>query len=370
MSVVHSEPVENQIAGSYPKKSGEIFAVLRAQAGETLADMLKRAAQEVCRKNARVLSMTILNGRAQYDAALKRIPEYFGEVTWPITLLQSEASSPDAPVGIDIHALAGDEIALTPIRLHGRVVGNRWEDSCGKYCVLQDLRAQNVGESPAIQTQHVFDDMLAALSQAGMNFQQVYRTWFRNRDILSWYGDFNRVRTEFFNQHHVFDGLLPASTGISAGNAHHAALVAGLWAMLPKSPSTTAQVVESPLQDSACRYGSSFSRAVEVRSASHRHLTISGTASIDRGGKTVHIGDTRAQIELTMQVVEAILKARHMGWPDVVRGLAYYRHAADIGLYQQWAQAHGVTLPVLEINHTVCRDDLLYEIELDARTGA
>jgi len=28
-----------------------------------------------------------------------------------------------------------------------------------------------------------------------------------------------------------------------------------------------------------------------------------------------------------------------------------------------------VTLPVIEINHTVCRDDLLYEIELDAQSA-
>lgn len=364
--MIESQAPSRDITSVQSNSPSETFVTIGAQPGETLIALLTRAAQKLQAHPARVLSLTIFNGRTQYTEALQQLPKLFGDVTWPVTLLHSELSLPDKPAGVEIHALSDPLPELRPISLRGRIVGNTWEDDYATYCVLQDLRAEAVEQTPAAQTQRVLDDMLDALEQAGMTFQQVYRTWFRNKDILSWYNDFNRVRTAFFNQHHVFDGLLPASTGISASNPYGAALVAGVWAMKPKSPLAIAQVVDSPLQDSACRYGSSFSRAVEVQRGALHHVTVSGTASIGRDGKTVHVGDTHAQIELTMRVVHAILRGRGMDWTNVVRGLAYFRHAAEIGAYAQWAQAHGVTLPVIEVNHTVCRDDLLYEIELDA----
>jgi hypothetical protein len=51
-----------------------------------------------------------------------------------------------------------------------------------------------------------------------------------------------------------------------------------------------------------------------------------------------------------------------------LRGLACHRRPADAGALARWARPRALTLPVIEINHTVCREDLLFEIELDART--
>jgi len=367
MSIASFGVVERQAAE--PLAARDMFVTLCPRPGETLADLLGRAAAAVQARRARILSMTLFNGRAQYAAAQARFPAIFGPVAWPITQLQSEAGPPDDPAGVAIHALVDPAPAIHAICLRGRVVGNAWEDEFAQYCVLGDLRDDAVNDPAPVQTRRVLQDMVETLRREGMTFRHVYRTWFRNRDILAWYREFNQVRTEFFNHHRVFDGPLPASTGISAGNPHGAALVAGLWAMLPKSPLATVAVVDSPLQDSACRYGSSFSRAVEVRRGALRHLTVSGTASIGRDGKTLHVGDIVAQTELTMQVVRAILQSRGMDWADVAQGLVYCRHRGDVGACARWGRANGVTLPVIEINHTVCRDDLLYEIELDAQSA-
>jgi len=62
-----------------------------------------------------------------------------------------------------------------------------------------------------------------------------------------------------------------------------------------------------PEQCPASSYGSAFSRAVEIGSTGFRRLLVSGTASIGRDGKTEHIGDARAQIERSMQVVKPFL---------------------------------------------------------------
>ena len=56
-----------------------------------------------------------------------------------------------------------------------------------------------------------------------------------------------------------------------------------------------------------------------------------------------------------------------MGWANVTRALAYFRHASDIAAYDRWQSASGVgPLPLIVGTHTVCRADLLYEIEVDA----
>ena len=366
---VRESPATSQAAPptSAPKTGDgrDLFATFTPRPGESLLQLLERAARAVPR-HARLVSMTIFNGKAEFAAVQRELPALFGEIAWPVTWLESEASPSDAPAGIEWHAVTNAATSIRTLHLHDRVVGCAWDDDFARHCVLGDLRDPAVDHSAPEQTRRVIEDMIEALAQAGMTFRHVYRTWFRNRDILGWYHEFNQVRTDFFQRQKVFDGLLPASTGISAANPHGAALIAGLWAMMPQDPAARACVVPSPLQDSACRYGSSFSRAVEVDYGDHRHLTVSGTASIGPDGNTMHVGDINAQIDLTMRVVRAILNSRQMDWPDVVRGLVYCRHPEDIGAYARWAAAQKVTLPVIELNHTVCRDDLLYEIEVDA----
>ena len=336
----------------------ELFLTAQPQLGESLEHLLSRLVERI---GPGIVEMTIINGGSQLATALRVL----GDVPWPITWLDSEGVRPAPLAGVEIHAVRGPSV--TSIRQQGRVVGCAWEDGVARHCVLGDLRDANTATSPTLQTQHVFDSMTAALASAELEFQHVYRTWFRNHHILSWYPDFNHVRTEFYQRLGVFEGVLPASTGISAANPFGAALVASLWAIQPKVSGVGAATVPSPLQDSACKYGSAFSRAVEVDLGDHRRLTISGTASIDATGRTVHRANAADQVYLTMEVVGAILRSRGMDWHDLTRGIAYFRDSAEMGTFARWCAAHGVSSPpVILSEHTVCREDLLFEIEVDA----
>ncbi|MEI7766881.1 MAG: translation initiation inhibitor [Phycisphaerae bacterium] len=373
MTVVHSSQILRQSTDTIFSTilsrgdHDEIFITAQPLAHECLDALLIRVAHAILALQAQPVAMTVLTTGVDPQRAQQTLNNILGGISFPITWLISEASGGNQPVGVEVRALRG--CPVRPIYLHGRVVGSVWEDAHARHCELGDLRALDTQRSPAAQTRAVLNDMSAALAQAGMTFAQVYRTWYRNRAILSWYDDFNRVRTEMFRQWRVFDGLLPASTGISADNPYGAALVAGLWATQAKTPEVRAYTVASPLQDPATDYGSSFSRAVEVDQRDHRRITISGTASIDKLGHTAHVGDIHAQVALIMRVVHAILTARGMDWTDVTRGLAYFRHAQAQSAFAQWCQTHVVApMPIIVCNHTVCRDDLLYEIELDALT--
>jgi enamine deaminase RidA (YjgF/YER057c/UK114 family) len=128
--------------------------------------------------------------------------------------------------------------------------------------------------------------------------------------------------------------------------------------------------VKSPMQNSAEDYGSSFSRAAEIVMPDQRRLYVSGTASIDKSGATVHVGDIDAQISLTMDVVHAILKSRNMDWKHVTRSLAYVRNIDDADRYEAYARENDLeSLPTVLTHNVVCRDDLLFEIEVDAVTS-
>ena len=71
-------------------------------------------------------------------------------------------------------------------------------------------------------------------------------------------------------------------------------------------------------------------------------ITVSGTASIEPGGKTVYLDDAPRQIDLTMRVVEAILGQRDMNWSNVVRAIGYFKDAWYHQDYVKYCNDHDI----------------------------
>jgi enamine deaminase RidA (YjgF/YER057c/UK114 family) len=106
---------------------------------------------------------------------------------------------------------------------------------------------------------------------------------------------------------------------------------------------------------------------VEVVFPGRRYVTISGTASIALGGATLYEGDVVKQIHMSLDVVEAILKSRGYEWTDTVRAIGYFRDINDLSVFDAICKERGIVpLPLAPAHTIVCRDDLLFEIELDA----
>ncbi|HUA60394.1 MAG TPA: Rid family hydrolase [Verrucomicrobiae bacterium] len=72
-------------------------------------------------------------------------------------------------------------------------------------------------------------------------------------------------------------------------------------------------------------YGSAFSRGMRIDLNGLVILLISGTASINEQGETVHAGDLRAQCRRTYSNISALLEAEGATWKDVVRTTCYLR---------------------------------------------
>lgn len=258
------------------------------------------------------------------------------------------------------------DLPVEPVWLGGRIVGTMYEDTYARYCHLNEVYPDSrlPRERQALQ---VFERMESALKHVGMEFSHVVRTWLFIEDILDWYETFNRERDRFFSERSIYDGLVPASTGVGGSNQFGSAIVGSLTAVLPKREMTRIEAVPSPLQGAALEYGSSFNRAVEVQTPEHRRLLVSGTASIAPTGETLHVGDVDSQVKVTMEVVEAILQSRQMDWNNVTRGAAYFKDLADLPVYDRYcARRRMPRLPVAVVQNDVCRNDLLFEIEVDA----
>jgi enamine deaminase RidA (YjgF/YER057c/UK114 family) len=269
--------------------------------------------------------------------------------------------------GVQISTVSN--VQTTPLYDEQRIIGRFFEDADAKYCYLGDIQPPNSSASQSDQAAAVMETIQSTLEKAGMHFKDVVRTWFYVDQILDWYDGFNRIRTSFFERHGIM--RMPASTGIGCPNASGKALVAKAVAVLPKNGNVRIHRSHSPLQCEAADYGSSFSRAMEVCDSTTRTLYVSGTASIEPDGRTVYAGNTALQIGKTMEVVEALLARSGMTLPDTTRAIAYFRHREDFPLWLEYCRnRHLPRLPILLVPSDICREDLLFEIELDASVKA
>jgi len=115
---------------------------------------------------------------------------------------------------------------------------------------------------------------------------------------------------------------------------------------------------------------SSFSRGMRIDIGGVRILLISGTASIDEQGRTVHIGDFRAQMRRTLANITGLLASEGATWHDVVRTTCYLRDIErDYEVFNEERTAffkeQGLDpLPASTgIQAILCRPELLIEIE-------
>jgi len=122
--------------------------------------------------------------------------------------------------------------------------------------------------------------------------------------------------------------------------------------------------------DEAPDYGSAFSRGLRLDIGNVVILLISGTASIDERGDTVHVGDFRAQLRRTYHNITGLLEAEGATWKDIVRTTCYLRDIErDYAAFNEERSAFfrelGLNpLPASTgIQAILCRPDLLIEIE-------
>lgn len=141
----------------------------------------------------------------------------------------------------------------------------------------------------------------------------------------------------------------------------------------PERPPIPKKSVQAPgVLNEAYDYAkpSSFSRALSFELGGHTILLISGTASVDEIGETIHVGDFRAQLWRTFRNITELLRAEKMTWHDIVRTTCYIRDIErDYAVFNEIRTAFYEWLDLdplpasTGIQARICRSDLLVEIE-------
>jgi len=115
---------------------------------------------------------------------------------------------------------------------------------------------------------------------------------------------------------------------------------------------------------------SSFVRGMRIDLGELVILLISGTASIDEEGRTVHVGDFRAQCMRTYHNITGLLEAEGATWHDIVRTTCYLRDIdRDYAAFNEertefFKQQELDPLPASTgIQAKLCRPELLVEME-------
>jgi len=146
--------------------------------------------------------------------------------------------------------------------------------------------------------------------------------------------------------------------------------VQDLLAEVATAPVVKRAITNHSALNEAYDYGSAFSRGMRIDLNGLTILLISGTASIDDAGRTVHAGDLRAQLRRTFENITKLLASEGATWHDIVRTTCYLRdierdYEAFNDERTRFYKEQGLDpLPASTgIQAILCRPDLLVEIE-------
>lgn len=294
-----------------------------------------------------------------------------GAAEWDVPTTCVEGSPVDHPGLAGIHVIAARGTA-SAVREGDRAYGRVVEGGGMRLLGLSDVGRRASGRLPAGPAEDAaaaIDAAFELLAREGFSFRDVARTWFYLRDILDWYGPFNAVRNAAFRRMGLVgpdgDGQIPASTGIEGRNPRGGWCTLDLLALRSADgrPLETRRL-HSRKQNEATEYGSAFARAMEVVTADARYVFVSGTASIDDHGATVHRGDFETQARYTLEAVRALLEAAGAGLEDLVQGTVFLKNPGDARSFQRVVAGAGLhAVPLVATVADVCREDLLFEID-------
>ncbi|TVS10414.1 MAG: hypothetical protein EA424_25405 [Planctomycetaceae bacterium] len=235
-----------------------------------------------------------------------------------------------------------------------------------RHLYIADIQGIDRTSSTAIgfreQSDRMFANAAKLLEPFGIKFTEVLRTWCYLKEIDDDYAEFNLSRNAFFAEQGVT--RLPASTGIRAGLWPDQALCGmDLYALLD-TQGVGIQVMHTPTLNEADEYGSSFSRGMKIDLPEKTVLHISGTASIDESGQTVHVGDAKKQLERMLLNVRELLQHQGASFEDVTQIATFLKQAEDYELCQQLLRQWGIRhVPNTLVEAGVCRPELLCEME-------
>jgi enamine deaminase RidA (YjgF/YER057c/UK114 family) len=232
----------------------------------------------------------------------------------------------------------------------------------GDQVSLHTTNVYGVGGNAYEQALDMFNAAERLLQQCGMEFRDVARAWIHLRDIDRDYDTLNKARREFFRDRCI--DRRPASTGVQGipfPDAHDFSL--SLQAVQSPRP-LDISVMSTPTLNEAWSYGADFSRGLRLAEANKVMLHVSGTASLDEAGRSVHVGNFEAQANRMLQNIETLLAQQGAGFRNLVSGVTYLKNPGDAAVLRSMYRERGFDgFPLALVEAPLCRPELLCETE-------
>jgi enamine deaminase RidA (YjgF/YER057c/UK114 family) len=122
--------------------------------------------------------------------------------------------------------------------------------------------------------------------------------------------------------------------------------------------------MSTPSLNEAWSYGADFSRGLRLVEANKITLHVSGTASIDEAGRSVHAGDFEAQAERMLDNIESLLTLQGATFETLICGVTYLRRPSDAQVLRSLYRRRGFDgFPCALVQAALCRPELLCETE-------
>jgi 2-iminobutanoate/2-iminopropanoate deaminase len=255
----------------------------------------------------------------------------------------------------------------------GRSWGRVVESRSARFLSLNDvgaLGANRPTQTPAEDASSTMRGAVSALVAAGWSLDDVCRAWFYLRDILDWYDEFN-VAQRGALEGEAREAPALAGTEVGGRNARGGHCTLDLLAARPRNG---APFDRRPVQDA--RHGPvaalsnlspAFGRGASLDLGSTRYIFLSGTASTDERGASIHAGDFRAQALRTLENLVALLESEGASLDDVKQATAFVKRPEDVEDFRCLAEVCGLwDVPVVATLADACREELLFELDATA----
>ncbi len=357
----------------------------RRQAEELMAQLMCIVRRHQMTLTATTM-MVFLRDGADEQECRSVLRSWFG-AAMPVTTFAVQPPCSGAALAIELWALGGPGVKVE--RLGPQIIALEAEGIRWIYCggIHGEAGANDAYEESAT----AFQRMQRQLATAGVDFDQVVRTWIYVNQITAGeegrqrYQELNRARTDFYREvgfgkntraPSPSETIYPASTGIGTSGDR---ITMACMALDTQRPDVFILPLENPQQTPACAYQTKYSpqspkfaRAMAVVQGHFVTTLVSGTASIV-DAKTVHPGDIVRQTEQTIDNIEQLIApenfARH-GLPgagatlrDIAKLRVYVKHLADYEKCREVCERRLPRIPAIYLHADVCRPDLLVEIE-------
>lgn len=216
-------------------------------------------------------------------------------------------------------------------------------------------------------TAAAFQALAGQLGEKGLTVaDHVVRTWLYCRDIDNNYAGLVKARNEFFAAHGLTaDTHFIASTGIEGRMENpHTLVKLDALAMAGLAAGQVSYLQAPEMLSRTIDYGVSFERGTRVMHRDRSHYLISGTASIDKFGRTLHEGDSALQTGRLLDNIEALLASGNAALSDLVVATLYLRDPADAKTAVDMLRPRlPEGLPMNVVQASVCRPAWLVELE-------